>query len=240
MEPSVHREHRSEQATGIQTCVRVLLVDDSIFALQGLRTFLSKSGSIVVVGTASSDTEAIEAVQAYQPNVVVMEIRVGRASGIYLCRRIRESYRQTAVIFFTASDDKHFLHSAILAGAQGYLLKSASLETVAKSIEIVSAGQAIIDQELTNQVLTWVRDGKWAAQGKGIADLSVEDQRLLSFVAAGKTNKAIAQELKVPPSIMAARLRKIYKRIKITRKSEAAGYFVRLDKGSFEHTTVLH
>lgn len=240
MEPSVHREHRSEQATGIQTCVRVLLVDDSIFALQGLRTFLSKSGSIVVVGTASSDTEAIEAVQAYQPNVVVMEIRVGRASGIYLCRRIRESYRQTAVIFFTTSDDKHFLHSAILAGAQGYLLKSASLETVAKSIEIVSAGQAIIDQELTNQVLTWVRDGIWTAGREDFEGCSVEDRRLLSFVAAGKTNKEMAQEFNISLNAVNARLRRIYKRLKISRKSGAARYFMQLEKGPLRDTNIVH
>jgi two-component system response regulator DevR len=162
--------------------------------------------------------------------VVVLEVRVGQASGIDLCRAIRESHPDIGVLFFTAHDDKNLLHSAILAGAQGYLLKTAAADAVAKSIEIVATGEAIMDQQLTQQVITWVRDGGWAEQERGQNSCSKDDRQLLSFVATGKTNKEIAQELNIAASVVATRLQRIYKRLKISRRSEAVRYYVHLEK----------
>jgi two-component system, NarL family, response regulator DevR len=232
--------HRAERSTGKHEPVRVLLVDDSIFALHGLRTFLSQSSNIVIVGTAISDVEALAAIRVSKPDVVVSEIEVGRSSGIDLCRRIRESHPKIRVLFFAAFDDSRFLRSAILAGAQGYLLKTASPQAVVRSIEIVSAGQAIIDRQLTGQVLTWVRDGTWAARRENLEGRSAEDQRLLSFVAAGKTNKEIARELGVSHYVVTTRLQRIYKRLKITRKSGAASYFMQFENGPLRGTNLSH
>jgi two-component system response regulator DevR len=220
--------------------VRVLLVDDSIFTLHGLRILLSQSSNIVVVGTARNDAEAFAAIRVSQPDVVVLELQVGQTSGIDLCRRIRESHPRIAVLFFAAFDDGRFLRSAILAGAQGYLLKSASPQTVIRSIEIVSIGQAIIDPQLTGQVLRWVRDETRTARREDIEGCSAEDRRLLSFVTAGKTNKEIARELNVSLCVVMARLRRIYKRLRISRKSGAVSYFVQLEKGSSRGTNFSH
>jgi two-component system response regulator DevR len=232
--------HRAERSTGNRKPVRVLLVDDSIFALHGLRTILSQSSNIVVVGTAINDVEALATIRVSKPDVVVLETEVGRTSGIDLCRRIRESHPKIRVLFFAAFDDSRFLRSAILAGAQGYLLKTASPQAVVRSIEIVSAGQAIIDRQLTGQVLMWVRDETMAARREDIPGCSAEDRRLLSFVAAGKTNKEIARELDVSPYVVTTRLQRIYKRLKITRKSGAASYFMQLEKGPLRGTSLSH
>lgn len=152
-----------------------------------------------------------------------------------MCRTIRESYPRIAVLFFSAYDDKHLLQSAILAGAQGYLLKIASREALVKSIELVATGRAILDRQLTPQVLSWVRDGGWDAPHKTLQGVSSQGQKILSLVAAGRTNKEIAQELQVAQSVIAARLQKLYKRLQISRRTEAASYFVRLAKGPFKH-----
>ena len=239
MEP-LPNGHRVERSTGIQKRVRVLLVDDSIFALHGLRMFLSRSSNIVVVGTARTDAKAFAAIWISQPDVVVLDVQVGRTSGIDLCRRIRESDPRIAVLFFSAFDDGRFLRSAILAGAQGYLLKSASPQAVVRSIEIVSAGQAIIDQRLTDQVLMWVRDRTWAAQRKDIEGCSADDERLLACVAAGKTNKETAQELNISLNVVNARLQRIYKRLRISRKSAAASYFAKMEKHHVAPTSLSH
>ena len=232
--------HRVEQSTGIQKGVRVLLVDDSIFALHGLRMCLSRSSNIVVIGTARNDAEAFAAIWISQPDVVVLDVQIGRISGIDLCRRIRESDPRIAVLFYSAFDDGRFLRSAILAGAQGYLLKSASPQAVVRSIEIVSAGQAIIDQRLTGQVLVWVRDETKAARHENLEGCSAEDRVLLSFVAAGKTNKEMAQELNVSVNVVNTRLHRIYKRLRISRKSGAASYFAKIEKDPVEPTSLSH
>ncbi len=179
----------------MQERVRVVLIDESSFVLKGLQVVLSKSPHILVAGTARTKQEAVALVRTCQPDVVVLDVRVGRASGITLCGVIRESYPNTAVLFFTGDDDRHTLQSAILAGAQGYVLKGASDEAIVKSVEIVAAGQAIMDQRLTSQLLAWVRDGKRTAPRDRVEDCSSADHRILSLIAAGQSNNEIAREL---------------------------------------------
>jgi two-component system response regulator DevR len=225
MERTAHKEHRLNQSTGIGHPIRVLLIDASALTLHGLRTFLAKSPHIEIIGSASSPPEAMIAIQTARPDVVILEVRVGQASGIDLCKTIRETHPHIGVLFFTAHDDTHFLHSAILAGAQGYILKTAAAEVVAKSIEIVATGQAIMDQHVTEQVISWMRAGKVPVSARDGKLTSKEDLTLLSLVASGKMNKEIAQELKIAPAAVATRLNKLYKRLGISRRTEAARYF---------------
>lgn len=225
---------------GLRQPVRVLLIDDSILTLHGLKTFLSKSSHIDIVGVARTRAEALAAIQTHRPNVVVLEVRVGQASGIDLCRTIRESRLNIGVLFFTEHDDKDLLHSAILAGAQGYLLKTAAAEDVVRSIEIVATGEAIVDHRLTQHVIAWVRDGGEATQEGTQDKCSNDDLRLLSLVASGKTNKEIAKGLNVQPNIVAARLQRIYKRLRISRRSEAVRYYVHLEKATHGFEGLYH
>ncbi|MBK9307403.1 MAG: response regulator transcription factor [Nitrospira sp.] len=223
--------HAMGGSTGVRKAIRVLLIDESILTLYGLKTFVSKSDHIEVVGIATTCGEALTAIETHRPNVVMLEVEVERRSGIELCKKIRDGYPHIGVLFFTAHDNKDLLRAAILAGAQGYLLKSAAADAVTKSIEIVATGQAIMDQHLTEHVITWVkaRGAGPSAMGKG--HLSRDDRRLLGYVASGKTNREIALELGVLPTAVATRLQRIYKRLRISRRSEAARYYVHLEMG---------
>jgi two-component system, NarL family, response regulator DevR len=218
-----------DKLTGIRKPIRVLVIDDSILTLQGLKAFFSKSSLIDIVGGAKTRSEALAAIQTHNPHVVMLEVRVGQTSGIDLCRAIRESHPNIGVLFFTAYDDKELLRAAIVADAHGYLLKGAAAEAVARSIEVVASGRAIMDQQLTQQVITWVRDGGLAGQERIPYSCSKDDMQLLSLVATGKTNKEIAQELNLAPSVVASRLQRVYKRLRISRRSEAARYYVQLE-----------
>ncbi len=229
-----------ERSIQLQERARVVLIDGSSFVHEGLQVALSKSSRILVAGTARTEQEAVALVRTCQPDVVVLDVRVGPASGITLCMVIRESYPNTAVLFFTSDDDRHTLQSAILAGAQGYVLKGASEEAIVKSVEIIAAGQAIVDQRLTPQLLAWVREGKRTAPRERVEDCSSADRRILSLIAAGKSNKEIARDLNVTPSAVTARLRAVYKRLKISRRSEAMKCFVQWEKGLSGCTNYSH
>lgn len=213
--------------------VRVLLVDQSDVVLERLKTVLTKNPRTVVAGTARTHTDAGMLLQTCRPDVVVLDIQAGDSYGIHLCRTIRKCYPKIAVLFFTASDDKRLLKSAILAGAQGYLLKQASGEAVVKAIEVVAAGQAVVDQQLTQEILKWVRERSSPTQRRRSSGCSASDLRVLSLIAAGRTNKEIARYLNVSPGVFRARLLKIYKRLGISRRSAAASYFMRWEQGVF-------
>jgi two-component system, NarL family, response regulator DevR len=229
-----------ERSIQLQERARVVLINDSSFVLEELQVALSKSHRILVTGTARTEQEAVPLVRTCQPDVVVLDVRVGPTSGITLCRVIRESYPNTAVLFFTSDDDRHTLQSAILAGAQGYVLKGASEEAIVKSVEIVAAGRAIMDQRLTQQLLAWVRDGERTAPREQVDDCSNADRRILSLIAAGKSNNEIARDLNVTPSAVTDRLRAVYKRLKVSRRSEAVKSFVRWEKGLSGRTNYSH
>jgi two-component system response regulator DevR len=222
-----------DKLTGLRKPIRVLLIDDSILTLHGLKTFLSPTPHIEILGSARTPSEAFDAIQAHQPDVVMLETRVGQVSGIDVCRAIRESHPNIGVLFFTAHDDKELLRAAIMADAHGYLLKGAAAEAIARSIEVIASGRAIMDQQLTQQVITWVRDGGLAGQERIPYSCSKDDRQLLSLVALGKTNKEIAQELNLVPRVVATRLQRIYKHLKISRRSEAARYYVQLEKDRY-------
>jgi two-component system, NarL family, response regulator DevR len=219
-----------DKLTGRREPIRVLLIDDSTLTLHGLKVFLATSRHIEIQGSARTPVEAFDAIRAHQPDVVMLETRVGQVSGIDVCRAIRESHPTIGILFFTAHDDKELLRAAIIADAHGYLLKSAAAEAVVRSIEIVASGRAIMDQQLTQQVIMWVRDGVSAGQERIPYSCSKYDRQVLSLVALGKTNKEIAQELDLATSVVATRLQRIYKRLKISRRSEAARYYVQLEK----------
>ena len=214
-----------------QKTIRLLLIDDSMLTLQGLKAFVSKSQHIEVSGIATTYAEALTAIETHRPDVVMLEVDVGRMSGIDLCRKIREVYPAIGVLFFTVHDNKDLLRAAIFAGAQGYILKAAAVDAVIKSIEIVASGQAIIDDQLTLDVIAWVKDKGTAVSGTVKGNCSHDDLRLLAYVASGKTNKEIALELDVTPPVVATRLQRIYRRLRISRRSEAVRYYVHVEKG---------
>lgn len=231
IESPINRNLAMRGSRGVRKTIRVLLIDESMLTLHGLKVFVSKSPHIKVAGIATTCKEALTAIETHRPDVVMLEVDVGRMSGVELCKKIRAAYPSIGVLIFTVHDNKDLLRAAILAGAQGYLLKTAAADAVTKSIEIVATGQAILDQELTQHVITWVRNKGFSAAGRGKNNHSRDDLRLLAYVSSGKTNKEIAIELDVTPTVVATRLQRIYKRLRISRRSEAARYYVHLENG---------
>lgn len=219
-----------EESEGVRPPIRVLVIDRSIITLQGLRDFFSQSRHVDVIGMVGSQDDALDAIRTEEPDVVLVEVRVEQDSGIEICRTIRANHPQVKVLFFTTQDDKDTLRAAILAGAHGYLLKSATADSITKSIEVVASGGGIMDHHLTDQLMQWLRDGSRSAQERGMDACSREERHLLSLVASGKTNKEIGQELNLASTVVATRLQKIYKRLRISRRSEAARYYVNLER----------
>jgi two-component system response regulator DevR len=207
--------------------IRVLLVDDSALVLHGLTAILEESPNLVIAGTAGTYEEALTAVRQCRPNVVLLDVRVGVASGIDLCETISTRFPPTAVLFLTDYHDQTLLRAAIHAGAQGYVLKSGSGVDIVKAVEIVAEGKAVIDPALISHVIRWVRDRAKASRPQNIEDCVEADFEVLSLIAAGKSNKEIAQELQATPAKIASRIQAIYKRLKISRRSEATSCFVR-------------
>jgi two-component system response regulator DevR len=136
---------------------RILLVDDHEIVRLGLKALLERHPNFEVVAEASAAREAVEKVEALQPDVVVMDIRLPGGSGIEACEEISEKFPDSKVIMLTSYAEDEMLFSAIRAGAAGYVLKQIGGEDLVRAIEAVGRGEALLDPAVTQRIFQEVQ-----------------------------------------------------------------------------------
>src|SRR5215472_6756484 len=134
--------------------IRTLIVDDHALFRRGLEIVLVTEADIDVVGEASDGAEAVGKAGEYLPDVILMDVRMPRSSGIEACRAIKEIAPSAKIIILTMSDEEEDLFEAIKAGASGYLLKDIPLDEVAEAVRAVHGGQSLISPSMAGKLLT--------------------------------------------------------------------------------------
>lgn len=207
--------------------IRLLLVDDHEVLRLGLRTLFTESGGFEVVGEAGTMADAIADAAKLKPDVVLMDVRLPDGSGVQACREIRAARPDTRVLFLTSYADDDAVLDTILAGAYGFFLKGVSGEELICAARTVAGGRSILDPAVTKRVLDRVK----GLPGSGASDtqdaLSVQEERVLSHVAEGKTNKEIAASLQLSDKTVGHYLENIFQKLHVTRRSQAAVYFTK-------------
>ncbi len=179
--------------------IRVVIVDDQLLMRQGLETLLELESDIEVAGQAGDGLQAIEVVQQYKPNVVLMDVRMPRMDGVEATRQIRAKIPQTQVIILTTFDDDEYVFEGLRAGAMGYLLKDVSAEELTDAIRRVARGEALIQPSIARKVVSeFARLGaetKKAESEELLDPLSERELEILKLVAQGMSNREIAAKL---------------------------------------------
>src|SRR6266704_3059854 len=134
--------------------IRVLIVDDHALFRRGLQMVLAEEADIELVGEASDGAEAVEKAGGALPDVVLMDIRMPKSSGIQACRAMKEVAPSSKIVMLTISDEEEDLFEAIRAGASGYLLKDIPLDEVADVVRAVHGGQSLINPSMAAKLLT--------------------------------------------------------------------------------------
>jgi DNA-binding NarL/FixJ family response regulator len=208
--------------------VTVMLVDDHEVVRAGLRTVLTQSPGVTVVGEASTAAEAIAAARRCKPDVVLMDARLTDGSGADACRKIREDCPDTRVLFLTSFSDENIVMDAVLGGADGYLLKHVDTASLLQAIRSVAAGHSILDASVTRVILNRTRAMSSERAGSSQPALSAQQQRVLALVAKGKTNKEIAEALKLSDKTIKNYIRAMFQKLHVTRRSQAAAHFAKI------------
>ena len=206
------------------TQLRLLIVDDHEVVRQGLVALLDRRDGFQVVAEAGTVAEAIEQARTVQPDVVVMDVRLPDGSGIEACREIRAELPRTRVVMLTSYPDEEAVLSAIVAGAAGYLLKQIRARDLVAALEAVGRGESLLDPAVTEKVLERVRR---IATGGGMDELSQltsQEQKILSLVAEGKTNKEIAAEIYLSDKTVKNYVSSILSKLNLERRAQAAAY----------------
>ena len=208
--------------------IRLLVVDDHEVVRQGLVALLVRRPNLHVVAEAGTVKEAIEAARRFQPDLVIMDVRLPDGTGIEACREIREERPETRVVMLTSYPDEDAVLSAIVAGASGYLLKQVRARDLVDAIERVARGESLLDPAVTGRVLERVRRIATGDQPDELAQLTNQERKILALVAEGKTNKEIAAEVFLSDKTVKNYVSSILAKLNLERRAQAAAYVAKI------------
>jgi DNA-binding NarL/FixJ family response regulator len=212
--------------------IRTLIVDDHALFRRGLEIVLVTEPDIEVVGQASDGAEAVERAGESLPDVVLMDVRMPRSSGIEACRAIKTVAPSARIVILTMSDEEDDLFEAIKAGASGYLLKDIPLDEVAEAVRAVHGGQSLISPSMAGKLLTEFatlarRDDTEPPQELPVPKLTDREMQVLKLVARGMNNRDIAKELFISDNTVKNHVRNILEKLQIHSRMEAVMVAVR-------------
>ena len=210
--------------------IRVMIVDDHALFRRGLQMVLEAEEGIEVVGEAGDGQEAIQKAEEAMPDVVLMDVRMPKRSGIEATTALKEVLPNVKILMLTISDEEADLYEAIKAGASGYLLKEISIEEVANAVRAVEAGQSLISPSMASKLLT-----EFATMVKKTDDrqplpaprLTERELQVLKLVAQGFNNRDIAKDLFISENTVKNHVRNILEKLHLHSRMEAVVYAVR-------------
>ncbi len=205
----------SESSGGI---IRVLLADDHAVVRAGIRELLERDARIQVVAEAQNGLEAWTKLRHARPDVAVLDIRMPEMNGIELAQRIRQHLPDVGVLILTAYDDDPYIVAALQAGAHGYVLKTASPKELVHAVYEVHQGRSVLDPVVAQKLVTRMASKE---QTPSTPMLTPREKEILTLVAKGYTNKAIAAQLHISDRTVQGHLAHIYEKLQVQNRTEA-------------------
>jgi two-component system, NarL family, response regulator DevR len=194
---------------------------------QGLVALLDRREGFDVVAQAGTMAEAVAAAARFEPDLVVMDVRLPDGSGIEACREIRAARPETRVVMLTSYPDEEAVLSAIIAGAAGYLLKQIRGRDLVTALEAVARGESLLDPAVTEKVLQRVRAAASGGATDELAELTSQERKILMLVAEGKTNKEIAADVFLSDKTVKNYVSSILSKLNLQRRTQAAAFVAR-------------
>jgi two-component system response regulator DevR len=204
--------------------LRLLVVDDHEVVRRGLVSLLDRRSGFEVVAQAGSVAESVAAAARYEPDLVIMDVRLPDGSGIEACREIRAARPETRVVMLTSYPDEEAVLSAIIAGASGYLLKQIRGRDLVSALEAVGRGESLLDPAVTEKVLERVRRVASGSATDELAELTAQERKILLLVAEGKTNKEIAADIFLSDKTVKNYVSSILSKLNLQRRTQAAAF----------------
>ena len=200
------------------TPIRVLLADDHSIVRAGIRRFLEQPGDISIVAEAADGETAKRLIEQHHPDVAVLDIQMPGASGIEVTRWVRANIQGVGVLILTAYDDTPYVMSVLQAGANGYVLKTASPEELIQAVYDVHAGKSALDASIARKVMTQMFDQHKSAAFQPLTDREME---VLRLAAKGYTNKAIAVQLDISDRTVQGHLAHVFNKLQADSRTKA-------------------
>lgn len=201
---------------------RILIVDDSSEAREGMKMILGMSDLFLYVGEASSGHEAISLCELYMPDIVLMDINMYGLNGLETTQQLKAKFPYIKVVIVTVSDDIAHLFEALKRGAQGYLLKNLSPELWIDYLKAIALDEAPMSKHLAHQLLKEFSYAKSRDQEMEI--LTKREKEILQLVAKGISNKDIAINLDISEHTVKNHMKNILQKLHLENRVQLARY----------------
>jgi len=198
--------------------IRVLVADDHAVVRAGLANILKAELDINVVGEASNGLEAIKKAVELKPDVILMDIFMPGCSGLEATVAIMEQLPGTRILIVTISEQEEDLLQALRFGAQGYLLKSASIDEMVQAVRMTATGESVLSPHIAAKLVAEFR-GK-----DGEPRLSTREMDVLQLLGEGLINTEIANRLFIGESTVRTYLRRLLQKLHLRNRGEAIAY----------------
>ena len=208
--------------------IRVAVVDDEELFRRGLTMQLALEDDIEVVGEAGDGIAATELAASTAPDVILMDVRMPKRSGVEACVAIKEVDPTAAIIMLTVSDEEADLYDAVKSGASGYLLKNSSIDEVAQAIRVVADGQSLISPSMAIKLLDEFKQmSRPARDHVATPRVTARELEVLKLVAQGLPNREIGTRLFISENTVKNHVRNILEKLQLNSRMDAVMYAVR-------------
>lgn len=205
--------------------IRVLVVDDDALVRASLRMILSSSDELEVVGEAADGTQAVAAVRAHQPDVVLMDIRMPEMDGIAATTAVRQLEKPPHVIILTTFQADEQVMSALRAGAGGFLLKDTLPAEIVSAVRLVASGEAMLSPSVTRTLLSHLGDDaadRRRSAVRRLASLTDREREVADEVASGASNAEVAASLFMSEATVKAHVSRLLTKLEVANRVHIA------------------
>ncbi|QDP81263.1 response regulator transcription factor [Nocardia otitidiscaviarum] len=205
--------------------IRVVLLDDEELVRSGIAMILEAGGGIEVVAQGEDGRDIVELVHRHRPDVVVTDIRMPRVDGLEVTRRVRALSDPPAVVVLTTFGLDEYVHAALEAGAAGFLLKDTPPRELARGIEVVAQGDAVLAPAVTKRMLETFSRGTGSQRREALTrlDLLTDREREVALaVATGAGNAEIARTLHMSESTVKVHLSRVIAKLDMENRTQVA------------------
>jgi len=205
---------------------RVFLLDDHEIVRRGLAGLIEAEADMTVVGEAASAAEAMAEIRRCEPDVAVLDVRLGDGNGIEVCRDVRAEHPELPCLILTSFADDQALLEAAMAGAAGYVLKEIRSNELIVSIRKVAAGAQLLDDAEVRMRMRRVRD----TEAGMLAELTPQERKIFDLIGDGMSNRQIAGEMHLAEKTVKNYISNLFAKLGVTRRTQAAAMAVRVEE----------
>lgn len=199
--------------------LRVMLVDDHVLVLEGIKARLDREACIEVVGQATDGLHALEQVAELHPDVIIMDVSMPNMNGIETTKIIHERYPELKVLILTMHDNREYISQMLSHGAKGYILKDVSAEEMVRAIQTVADGATYICRAATETLFN-----NETVEGFAESKLTRREEAILIRVAKGHSSKAISNELHISVRTVETHRQNIKAKLMLSTTAELTKY----------------